>query len=558
MFSKFAVRVALVLLVGWVCGAFAQTNVLTYHNDNFHTGQNLTETLLSPASVNPSNFATQRLLQTDGQVEGEPLYVSSFIMADHHPHNVIFAATEHDSVYAFDADSGTTLWQISLLLSDETPSDPRACSQVYPEIGVTATPVIDLKAGPHGTIYLVAMTKSAGGQYAQRLHALDIWTGNEEFGGPVPISATVPGRGDDSAKGALPFDPKMYKERAALLLSGGVVYTSWSSHCDIRPYTGWVIGYDQYSLRQTMAFNFTPNGEGGTIWGGGAGPAADNSGNLFFQLANGTFDTTLDAMGFPSSGDYGNSFIKLSPGFVPLVQDYWTMENTVDESDADIDLGSGGIMLLPDVTDYTSTVRHLGVGAGKDGNLYVFDRDSMGKFEPDSNGNLYQELRGVLTGAGFTTPAWFNTTVYFGSVGDSLRAFPIVGGLLSIDQSTRTRTTFEYPGTTPSISANGTQNGIVWAIENLNPAVLHAYDASNLANELYNSANQNGVRCGGGVKWIPPTIADGKVFVPTTTGVCVFALVQNPCPTQFRPICPETHPYCGCPAIAPLRKPAAP
>ena len=354
------------------------------------------------------------------------------------------------------------------------------------------------------------------------MHALDIATGEEQFGGPVDIAAVFPGQGDGSADGTLQFDPRMYKERASLVLANGVIYTSWASHCDFEPYTGWVIGYDQYSLAQTLVYNFTPNGEGGSIWGAGAGPAVDDNGNMFFQLANGTFDPDLDVLGFPRNSDYGNAFVKLSvTGGIPGVLDYWTMHDTVRESDNDADLGSGGVMLLPDVTDSSGTVRHLGVGAGKDANIYVFDRDNMGKFNPDTDDALYQKLQGSLGNSEFAAPAWFNGVVYFGAIGDAIRAFPVADGRLSNVPSSVTPTVFEYPGATPAISANGTTNGILWAAENVDPVVLHAYDASNIGIELY-----KGNCSGGGVKWIPPTAADGKVFVPTTRGVCVFGLVR--------------------------------
>ena len=517
------------VLIALVCPlSLAQTNVLSYHNDNFHTGQNLTETNLMPANVNAAAFGNLFVLPADGKVDAQPLYVFGLNMPDQGVRNVAFVATEHDTVYAYDADQGgTPLWQVSMLGTNETPADTQGCPQVTPEIGITATPVIDLSAGDHGTIYLVAMSRDSSGSYHQRLHALDIATGVEEFGGPIEISAWVFGNGDNSSGGILPFDPRMYKERAGLALSNGVIYTSWASHCDFEPYTGWVIGYDQYSLSQTLAYNFTPNGEGGSIWGAGAGPAVDQDGSLIFQLANGRFDPDLDALGFPNRGNYGNAFVKLSGGAAPRVLDYWTMHNSVPESDADVDLGSGGVMLLPDVMDSGGSIRHLGVGAGKDMNIYVFDRDNMGKFNPDGDSTIYQELQGALANSVFAAPAWFNGTVYFGAIGDQIRSFPVSAGRLSDTASATTPTTFEYPGATPAISANGSVNGILWAIENVEPVVLHAYDATNIGIELYNS-NQNanaGMCSGGGSKWIPPTIANGKVFVPTTTGVCVFGLL---------------------------------
>jgi hypothetical protein len=213
---------------------------------------------------------------------------------------------------------------------------------VTPEIGITATPVIDPSAGPHGTIYVVAMSKDGLGNYFQRLHALDLTTGAEEFGGPVTIDASFPGTGDNSAGGMVVFDPAQYKERPGLLLSRGTIYTLWSSHCDIRPYTGWIIAFNQTTLARTGVLNITPNGEGGAIWAAGAGPAADSQGNVYFLAGNGTFDTTLNADGFPSMGDFGNAFIKVSPTEPLHVADYFTMHDTVAESKADKDLGSGG------------------------------------------------------------------------------------------------------------------------------------------------------------------------------------------------------------------------
>ena len=456
--------VSAIALISISCGmSRAQTNVLTYHNDNFHTGQNLSETTLTPANVNARTFGKLFFLPADGKVEAQPLYVAGLNIPNQGTHNVVFVATEHGTVYAYDADrAGVPLWQVSMLGPGETPSDDIGCFQVSPEIGVTATPVIDLNAGNHGTMYVVAMSLDSDGRYHQRLHALDITTGQEEFGGPVEISAAFPGNGDGSRGGLLQFDPKMYKERAALALSNGVVYTSWASHCDFRPYTGWVIGYDQHTLAQTLVYNFTPNGLGGSLWGAGAGPGVDPAGNLFFQTANGTFDTDLDPFGFPKRNDYGNSFVKLSEARgAPGVTDYWTMYNTVLQSDLDVDLGSGGVMLLPDVIDSTGVVRHLGMGAGKDHNVYVFDRDNMGKFDPDGDNTIYQELLSALPDSEMAAPAWFNGTAYLGAVGDRIRAFPMVAGHFSVGPPITTPNPFPYPGTTPSISANGTSDARV-------------------------------------------------------------------------------------------------
>ena len=323
------------------------------------------------------------------------------------------------------------------------------------------------------------------------------------------------------------FDPEQYAERAALLLMQDTVYISFTSHCDQPPYSGWVMAYNEHTLAQTAAFNAAPNsgGAGPAIWMAGGGPAADSSGNVYLLTANGGFETTLDANGFPSRGDYGNSFLKLSPGTL-AVADYFAMFNEVAESNADQDLGSGGILLLPDLTDASNTLRHLAVGAGKDSNLYVVNRDSMGKFSPSSN-NIWQELDGGLPGGIWSTPAYYNQTVYYGPANNVLRAFTISGAKLTA--ASMTFTSFTYPGTSPAVSANGASNGIVWTHENSNPAVLHAYEASDLAHELYNSSQAANGRdqFGAGNKFITPAIADGKVFVGAQNGVAVFGLLPN-------------------------------
>lgn len=514
------------------CGVgFAQTDVLTYHNDNARTGQNLTETRLTPTNVRSASFGKVFTASLDGKVDAQPLYVAEVKLGAQGVHSVVFAATEHDSVYALDAQTGQIYWHISTLKSGETTSDARGCNQVTPEIGITGTPVIDLSAGPHGTIFLVAMSKDANGQYYQRLHALDITTGAEEFGGPVNVAASYPGTGDNSSNGSVVFDPKQYKSRPGLLLLNGTVYTGWGSHCDDRPYTGWLMGYNESNLQQNSVFNFAPNGNEAALWAAGGGIAADTSGNIFVQVANGTFDTSLNSNGFPGSGDYGNAFVKLvrSGGNGALqAKDYWTMDNTVTESDDDEDLGSGGLILLPDLTDASGNTRHLATGAGKDGNIYVFDRDNMGKFLSNSNANLYQELAHGLNESEFATPAWFNGTVYYGGKADYIRAFKLSAARFPAAPTATTANAFEFPGTTPSISANGTANAILWAVENSTPAVLHAYDADDVASELYNSNQASGNRdqFGPGNKFITPTIADGKVFIGTTTGIAAFGLLN--------------------------------
>ena len=498
----------------------APTDVVTFKNDVQRTGQNLTETVLTPANVNSSQFGLLHNLMVDGKVDAQPLYLSQLSFPDG-VHDTVFVATENASVYAFDADSGAMLWQVSLLAAGESPSDDHGCNQITPSIGVTSTPVIDRHAGAHGVLFAVAMSKDASQNYHQRLHALDVTTGAEIAPAPVEITASF---------GATTFDPGQYAERAALLLTGGTLYTSWTSHCDAGAYGGWIIAYSESTLAQTGVLNVAAGASGSglasqgpSIWMSGDGPAADSDGNVYVLTANGRFDTTLVG-GFPGSGDYGNSFVKVSPGTLK-VADYFTMYNEVSESQSDTDLGSGGILLLPDQTDSAGTVHHLAVGAGKDSNLYVVDRDSMGGFVPTGN-SIYQELTGVLGGGVWGSPAYFNGMLYYGPVGGPLQAFRLTNAQLSGTAVAQTSTTFTYPGTSPVISASGTANAIVWAHENADPGVLHAYDAGSLM-ELYNS-NQAGTRdqFGAGNKFIVPAVADGRVFVGTTDSVAVFGLLN--------------------------------
>jgi hypothetical protein len=500
------------------------TDVTTYHNDVARTGQNTTETKLTQANVNSATFGLLRNLMVDGKVDAEPLYLSQLSIGGV-AHNVVFVMTEHASAYAFDADTGAQLWKVSLLGSGESTSDDRGCGQVSPDIGVTSTPVIARAAGAHGILYAAAMSKN-GSTYFQRLHVLDITTGAELPGGPVTIQATYPGTGANSSGGQVVFDPKQYKERAALLLLNGVIYTSWASHCDFSPYTAWIMGYNQTTLAQSSVLNLTPNGNEGSIWQSGGGLAADPQGNIYVLMANGTFEITLDANDFPNKQDYGNGFVKVSTtGGNLKVADYFNMSNTVSESGQDADLGSGGPMVLPDLSYGTAGTLNLAVGAGKDGNIYVVNRNSMGKFSASSN-NVYQELAGALPNGVWGVPAYFNSTVYYCDPGATLKSFSISNGKLATTP-VHTGASFAYPGVLPSVSANGTSSAIVWAIENTGSAVLHAYAANDLTQELYhtNQAANGRDHFGSGNKFITPMIADGKVFAATTNSVAVFGLL---------------------------------
>jgi hypothetical protein len=502
----------------------AATDVLTQHNDNARTGENLTEAILTPTNVNSAMFGKIGFYASNGLVDAQPLYASNVVVPNSGTHNLLIVATEQGAVYAFDADSGATIWQVSTLKAGETPSHDPSC-KTCPDIGVNATPVIDRTHGSNGAIYVVGSSTDGSGNYHQRLHAFDLVIGTELFGGPVDIQATYPGTGANSDGTNVIFDPKQYRERSGLLLLNGVIYTAWASHYDTPPYTGWIIGYNASTLAQTSILNVTPNGSEGAIWMSGAGLAADNSGNIYFADGNGDFQPTFDANGFPIDSDYGNAFIKLSTSNGLAVADYFEMDNEVEENVDDVDLGSGGAMVLPDLSDGSGNTMHLAVTAGKDGHLYVVNRDSMGKFSAN-NRAIYQDLSGVLHGGIWAMPAYFNNTVYYGPVGGAMLAFAITNAKVSSGPIASTPTTFAYPGTTPSISANSTNNGIVWAVQNATTAVLHAYNPSNL-NELYNSNQASGGRdtFGAGNKFITPTIVNGKVFVGTPNGVAVFGLL---------------------------------
>ena len=503
------------------------TDVVTYHFDLARTGWYRNETVLRPSNVNSRTFGKLGFLTVDGKVDGQPLYLNAVNIGGRR-HNIVYAVTEHDSVYAFDAVTEARLWKVSALQKGETTSDPHGCGQISPQIGITDTPVIDRTLGPNGAMYFVAMTRDSSGHYHQRLHAVDVATGAELFGGPREIQARYPGTGDNSQNGYVVFDPGQYAERVGLLeLGHSRVYLAFTSHCDQRPYTGWVMAYSTTTLSQVSVLNVTPNGSEGAIWMSGSAMAADSSDNIYFLDANGTFDTTLNSNGFPINGDFGNAFLKLSWKTKVVVSDYFALYNTVQESGQDEELGSGGAVVLPDLYDKNKFVHHLAVGAGKDGNIYIVNRDNMGKYDADGNNrNVYQEVRGALSGGVWAMPAYFTNTVFYGAVDDNLKAFTISNAKLSSFRTSQSGNTFTYPGTTPAVSGTGF-DGIVWAVENTNPAVLHAYSAINLAQELYNS-DQKGSRdqFGPGNKFITPIVANGTVFVGTQAGVAIFGLLQ--------------------------------
>jgi len=506
---------------------FLSVNVLTYHNDQARTGQNLQETLLTPSTVNSNGFQKLFTYPVDGQIYAQPLYVSGLTIPGQGTHNVVLVATEHNSVYAFDADSnaganGGVLWHVNLGPSAPVP-DPNFGYRYGPyhdisvEVGITSTPVIDLATD---TVYLDAFTKDGPGQYSHHVHALDLLTGSEKFGGPVLVTASVPGNGDGSLNGTVTFNAEQQLQRPALTLNNGVLYVAYSGYADTDPYHGWVIGFNASNLQPLAAsvFNDTPNGSEGGLWQGGGGLAVDSDGNLFLEAGNGTFGA--------AQGNYGESFIKLSTTNGLSVGDYMTPFNQAMLSQRDRDLGSGGPVLLP---DQPGSPKHLLVGAGKEGRIYLIDRNNMGKYDPATD-HVVQEIPSAIQGQGsYDTPAYFNGTIYYTGSGDVTRAFALSNGKLSTSPASVTATNYPFPGATPSISANGSTNGILWEIQYGNPDVLHAYDATNLSKELYNS-NQAGTRdqLGQGAKFAPPTIADGHVYVGTANALAIFGLKRIP------------------------------
>ena len=504
------------------------TDVLRWHNDLAQTGLNSTETQLTPTNVNPATFAKQFSYPVDGLVFAQPLYVSGLAIPGHGTHDVVIVATENDSVYAFDADSssaaagGGMLWHSSLGTPASVPNPYIGgrygpYGDVSPTVGITGTPFIDRTTN---TIYVDAFTNDAVGAYSHRIHALDLTTGLDKVT-PTLVTATFPGNGVGGDGTNNIFAANRQLQRPALTLINGLLYVSYGSYGDTDPYHGWVLGFDPTSLQLKTVFDTTPNlltplgnnpGEG-AIWQTGAGPTSDGS-NLYFMIGNGDFNASI--------GDYGDSFIKLGTANNHLsISDYFTPSNQQQLSDADQDLGSGGAMLLPDSVGSTAHP-HLLIGCGKQGLIYLIDTSNMGGF--GATDNVVQE---VSLGSGtWSSPAYFNGRVYFHGVNDVLKAFSISNGLLSSSPVAQGMVNYGYPGATPTITSNGTANGIAWELDS--SGTLHAYDANTLQ-EIYNS-NMAGARdqLGSYVKFTLPAVADGKVFVGTANSVVIFGLLPPP------------------------------
>jgi hypothetical protein len=517
----------------------AQISVTTFHNDIGRTGQNLNETILTTTNVNASQFGKLFSQPVDGQVYAQPLYLPNVTIGGQQ-HNVIFAATENDTVYAFDADSNgganaNPLWNASLLTAAHGAASGATAlpasmvsSDITPLVGITGTPVIDPTTN---TLYVVSKTLE-NSQAVQRLHALDVTTGNEKFGGPVVITATVPGTGNGSSGGQLTFDQQWENQRPALLLLNGIVYIGFGSHGDNGPWHGWILGYNAATLKQTGAYNASSNGTGSGFWMSGGGLAADQLnpatqpyGRMFATTGNGDY---TGATPYNNGMDYGDSVLNLNlANGAPTVQDEFTPSDQANLDGEDGDLGSGAPMLIP--TQTTGNYPHLMVQVGKEGHLYLINRDQMGGYH--TTDAVVQELLwsvGVL--GSWSTAAYWNGTVYYWGRNDTLKCFALANGLLSTTPTTSSET-YGYPGSTPSISANGNTQGIVWSIDSEaytsgGQALLQAHDASNCASTLYSSStNASRDNPGVAVKFTTPTVINGKVYVGTANQLSVFGLL---------------------------------
>jgi Abnormal spindle-like microcephaly-assoc'd, ASPM-SPD-2-Hydin/Concanavalin A-like lectin/glucanases superfamily len=493
----------------------------TFHNDNMRSGQNLNETVLTVNNVNDGQFGQLFSYSLDGLAFASPLYVASVNIPSQGYHNVVYVATEHDSVYAFDADglSTTPLWKTSFLSTNVT-SVPCGshCSDIPTEYGVTGTPVIDPTSN---TLYVVAATLVGGTTYTQSLHALDITTGAEKFGGPVVIQASVSGTASDSEDGVLTFNPFQQNQRPALLLSNGVVYISWGSHEDSPPWHGWMIGYNATTLARTMVYCSTPNGLDGGFWATG-GPGTDSTGDLFVTSGNGDFT------GNTGGTDYADSLLKI--GTNGSLVDYFTPYNQAAMETGNLDFSSSGPTLL---INQPGTYPHLLVAAAKLGTIFVLNRDNLGQYNANNNDQVVQSLISILPNGtqetgNYSAPVYFNGYVYFGAVSDNLKAFQLTNGLLSGGPTSQSPEIYPNRGGSFSVSANGSSNGIVWAVQDNSPSngVLYAYNAANLSNELYNT-NQVASRDALGVaqKMNVPVVANGKVFVIANAKLVVYGLL---------------------------------
>ncbi len=504
--------------------------VATQRYASDRTGQNLSELALTPA-VLATHGAFGKLFScpVDGPIYAQPLWVANLAIGAG-THNVVFVVTQHATVYAFDADAAPchAYWQVSLLPAGETPvpaADTGETGDVPGEFGITGTPVIDLA---RGTLYAVATSKAAGPTYWYRLNALNVATGSPRAGSPAVTAATVSG---------VVFDPRYHMQRPGLLLANNTVYIAFGSHGDVAPYSGWLLGYDATTLAQTAAFNFAPHGSRAAVWMVGAGPAADAAGNIYLATANGPFDASSTTA---PNDDYGDSMIRLAAGGGLTVSDYFTPSNQAHLESADLDFGTSGVVLLADALGSTAHA-HLAIGGDKEAKLFLVDRDNMGHYTLGGPDNLVQTLQ--INGSGncitcglFTTPSVWGSHLYVGAINDTLKSYSIASAAISLQPTSQSAETYGYPGTNPVISAAGTTGAVTWAVDTTangtstggstaaGPAVLRAYDATNLATRLWSSSTSAADAAGLAVKFVVPTVANGHVYVGCQAELTVYGL----------------------------------
>jgi len=519
--------IACAVIVVLLSPAPALSQITTSQYDNMRTGATLNEKTLTPVNVNAKEFGKLGAFKVDGAVYAQPLFIPGVEIPGEGKHNVLFVATEHDSVYAFDAErpGDPPLWQVSFLDAKHNittiSADEVQCPFIRPEVGITSTPVIDLKTG---TLYVLARSKVrhafADDEYSQSLHALAITTGVEKFGGPKTITASVSGRGRGAQNGQVRFDPLFENPRSSLLLTNNAVYLTWASSCDVGPYHGWIMAYDPQTLAHKAVLNVTPDGEQGGIWTSDTGPAADSDGNIFIPVANGTFNAASGGR------DYGDSELRLRlENSEIVVRDYFSPYNQQEMSDSDADLGSSGPTLLP---DQPGPHRHLLLQPTKSAELYVIDRDGMGQFHADGDA-VVQRIR--MAGGGYGAMAYWNGHVFFACDNDFLRDYAIKNGKLILNKYSSTK--FLNPGATPSISGSGKKDAIVWAVATRNwngpdrPAVLYAFDANDISQPIYTSEqNSKRDRAALATRFVVPVVANGRLYFSARGEVEVYGLLK--------------------------------
>ena len=510
--------------------------MFTYHGDRFRSGVNLQEFALTKATVTPTSFGKVFSRAVDGQIYAQPLYVANLTIAGA-KHNVVFVATEHSSVYAFEADGKTTtaFWKRSFINPSAgiTTIPKPGNALIAPEISISSTPVID----PATSTLYVAVATDEHGTIVHRLHALSLTTGTEKFGGPITIQGSVPGSYPAIAvNGRVPFVPKQHLQRPALLFLNGNVYIAYGSNGDVLPYNGWLFAYSSAGtglLHQVAIFCTSPDKGASAVWQSGDGPAADPAGNIYVATGNGDFDLNTGGR------DAGNTVLKLAlQSGALVVLDYFTPSDTANLTTNDLDLGAGGPILPP--TQAGAAAGNLVVVGGKDGKIYLVNRNNMGKFNASANSNVQTVALGnpEPTNGLFATPVALGSSIYFGEVNEPLELFTFSNGLLSTAPTAQTSNVFLYPGTSPMISTDGSAS-IIWALDlhayvggtpdgTINtpgPAILHAYNGATLQ-ELYNST-QAGMRdkAGTALKFTSPTVANGHVYVGAAKELDVYGLL---------------------------------